>query len=356
MKEEIRRLLIDKGCTIKQAMKKMTNIGQKILFVVDSNNALLGVLSDGDVRKWILAGNSLGEGIDRMYNRKPKSVKTDYRLSDVKKLMLDLLIESVPVVNDNNDLVDVLTWDRIFSENTSKPKASVSIQAVIMAGGKGTRLDPFTRILPKPLIPIGDKPIVELIMDRLAGYGINDFFISLNHKSRMIKSYFEDKNDKYALTYIEEGKPLGTAGSLRLLAGKIKSPFLITNCDIIIETDYAELIGFHKMNNLDMTLVVSCKHYVIPYGVCEIETGGALKRINEKPGYDMLVNTGMYVMDEKLLGLIPEDAEFNVDQLINKAKEAGFRIGVFPISEDSWVDIGHWEEYHKALEKLKNIN
>lgn len=353
MEIDTNSFLITKDLSVKQVMKRMTDIGQRVLFVVDDKKRLKGSLSDGDVRKWILSGGNLNEKVFKVCNRKPKFVKEKYHIEDIKQTMLDLVIESVPVVKDDNGVVKILTWEHVFADKVPKQKKPLDIQIIIMAGGKGARLEPFTKILPKPLIPIGDKPIIEIIMDKFGEYGIKDFFISINHKSRMIKSYFEETNDKYSIHYIEENKPLGTAGCLRFLRNKVKESFLIANCDIIIEANYTEIVKFHKDNDYDMTLVVSCRHYVIPYGVCEIENGGILKYINEKPEYDFLVNTGMYVMKRGLLDLIPRNQSFNFDKLISKAKDKGYKIGVFPISESSWIDIGQWKEYHKTLEKMQ---
>jgi NDP-sugar pyrophosphorylase family protein len=220
---------------------------------------------------------------------------------------------------------------------------------VIMAGGKGTRLDPFTRILPKPLIPIGDKSIIEIIIDKFLKYQINHFIVSVNEKSKIIKSYFEELNPPYSISYIHEPKPLGTAGSLKYLDKKDCHSIIVTNCDIIIDADYADLVDSHLKDNNDITLVASMKQYKIPYGVCEIENGGALKTIIEKPEYNFLVNTGMYIIKTESLKLVPFEEYFHMTHLIEKVKAAGGKIGVYPISESSWIDTGEWEEYKNAL-------
>jgi len=207
--------------------------------------------------------------------------------------------------------------------------------------------------LPKPLIPIGDKPIIDIIMDKFSQQGVKEFYITINHKHRMIKSYFEEVNTKYTIHYIEEKEPLGTAGSLKLLKGKIKDPVLVTNCDIIINADYSEVVDFHNLNNYDMTIVGSFRHYTIPYGICEIENGGILKAITEKPEYDFLVNTGMYILKNKAIDLIPDNKLFHITDLVKSLKDDKGRIGIFPVSEKSWVDVGQWEEYKKAIEKLQ---
>ena len=235
---------------------------------------------------------------------------------------------------------------------SEKPLRTIDLPVVIMAGGKGTRLDPFTKILPKPLMPIGDKTVVEMIIESFVEYGIKLFYLSVNYKSKIIKSYFEELNPPYRVEYIYEDKPLGTAGSLKTLYGKLNGSLLVTNCDIIVKTDYADLVDFHFENKNDITLVASLKNYNIPYGVCEIENGGLLTRIMEKPEFNFLVNTGMYVLQAETLELIPDNELFHITHLIETVKEKGGRIGVFPISENAWIDTGQWAEYKKALQQL----
>jgi NDP-sugar pyrophosphorylase family protein len=222
-----------------------------------------------------------------------------------------------------------------------------------MAGGKGTRLDPFTKILPKPLIPIGDKPIIEVIMDKFHAFGMTDFYVTLNHKSKMIKAYFEEFKTKYKIKYIDEEKPLGTAGGLKYLPPEVAGVIFVTNSDIIIEGDYGKILKFHKENKNEITIVASVKNYNIPYGVCEIENGGRLQKIKEKPDLSFLVNTGMYVVNSSILSMIPEGEYYHITQLIDDLKCDGRRIGVYPISENAWMDVGEWGKYKETLEKFK---
>ena len=224
-----------------------------------------------------------------------------------------------------------------------------------MAGGKGTRLDPFTRILPKPLIPLGEKTVIEIIIDSFVECGVGKFYISVNYKSKIIKSYFEELNPPYAIEYIHEDKPLGTAGSLRYLRGNLETSLIVTNCDVIIKADYRDIVEHHLANRNDITLVASLKNYNIPYGVCDIENGGVLIRIQEKPEYNFLVNTGIYLLRPETLELIPENEFFDITHLIEKAKGAGGKIGVYPISDKSWIDTGEWAEYKNAIGHFNSI-
>ena len=354
MTKEIKPFLIHLNTTTKQAMKQLDVTAEKILFVVDNETELIGSLTDGDIRRWILSGGGLEEGIKNVFNRKPIFLTSDSDIDAVKECMIGSKIVCVPLVDEKGHIIKLLFWNEVFEDGINqKTQTRITIPVVIMAGGKGTRLDPFTRILPKPLIPIGDKSIIEIIIDKFLDYDIKHFYISVNHKSRIIKSYFEELEPNYALSYIYEEQPLGTAGSLKFLEGKIDGSFIVTNCDIIIDADYAELVEFHHKNNNDLTLVASLKHYNIPYGICEIENGGVLIKITEKPELSFLVNTGMYVLKAETLKHIPEKEFFHITHLMDKIKESGGKVGVYPISEKSWIDTGEWVEYKKALEHFK---
>ena len=223
-----------------------------------------------------------------------------------------------------------------------------------MAGGFGTRLTPFTTILPKLLIPIGDKTMVEHIIDQFLPYGVKDIFLTVNHKHKIIKAYFEEVEKEYSLHFVKEEKPLGTAGSLKLLKNKIADTFIVTNCDILIHADYSEVIDLHINSGNDITLVTSMMSHKTPYGVCEIDDGGVLKEIKEKPEQSFLISTGMYVLNKKVLDLIPENEFFHITHLMEKVKENGGLVGVFPISEKSWDDTGEWDEYKKTVKKLSS--
>ncbi|MDE2223580.1 MAG: NTP transferase domain-containing protein [Candidatus Omnitrophica bacterium] len=349
MNEKLKKFLIPGSFRIKDAMRFMSTNGQKEIFIVNGNNQLLGSLSDGDIRKWILKGGGLQTKAGQICNKKPKVIGEDFAIETVKSMMLEFKIDAIPQINGKRQVQNVLVWGDVFADKISRPKEKLHIPVVIMAGGKGTRLDPFTKILPKPLIPVGDKPVIEWIMERFFEYGMNHFYVSINHKARMIRSYFQEAQIPCRVDFLQENIPLGTAGSLKMLSVNRAKKFLVTNSDVIINSDYAELVRFHDEHRYDLTLVVSCRHYVIPYGVCDIIQGGELKQIREKPEYDLLVNTGMYVINRNLFKLIPKNKAFDITDLIAKVKGQGFRVGTFPINEQSWIDVGQWEEYHKAL-------
>jgi NDP-sugar pyrophosphorylase family protein len=250
----------------------------------------------------------------------------------------------------------LLFWNGLFqSGGAGKPKRRLDLPVVIMAGGRGTRLAPFTNVLPKPLIPVGNRTVIEIIIEQFLPYGLDRFHISVNYKSKILKSFFEELAPSYSIEYLLEDEPRGTAGSLRALYAPTTDPLMVTNCDIIVQADYAELISFHSDHAYDITLVASLKDYHIPYGVCELEAGGSLGKITEKPQYSFLVNTGMYIVRRDRLNLIPEGEPCDMPDFMNRVKQAGGRVGVFPIGENAWIDTGEWTEYRKSVESLNRL-
>ena len=349
----MKKITIKPNITIRQAMKKMSQAGERCLLIIDKSHKLLGTLSDGDVRKTILEGTEFGESIESIYCKKPTVLlKDEYSIEDARQLFIRKKFDLIPVVDKDRVLQDVLFMDSIIKNGKQLLHEKMDVPVVIMAGGKGTRMEPFTKILPKPLIPVNEKPIIEHILERFRDIGCNEFHITINYKGRILKAYFEEMQPDYKVVFLEEREPLGTAGSLRFFIGTFTKPFFVTNCDIIIHTNYASLFEFHRKGGYDISLVASAKQYVIPYGTCELNDDGHLLQINEKPSYDFLVNTGLYVINPEILRLIPEDTFFDITNLIEKAKKNGFKVGVFPIDDDTWIDVGQWGEYRKVVEKF----
>jgi dTDP-glucose pyrophosphorylase len=346
--------LVRPETTVLEAMRQLEDTAQKILFVVGAGRALIGALTDGDIRRWILEGGDLQDAIENVCNREPHRVNPGYDIRAVRQLMLEATIGCVPVVDERGRVLDLLFWETVFGDGSEhKPPRRIDVPVVIMAGGKGTRLDPFTRVLPKPLIPLGDKTVIERIIDSFLRFGVTTFYLSVNNKSKIIKSYFEELSPAYGVRYVEEDVPLGTAGSLRYLCDSLDGSLIVTNCDIILDTDYAELVEFHEKNANEITIVGSLKNYHIPYGICEIRNGGELVRITEKPEYNFLVNTGMYVLRSESLRLIPEGKLFHMTDLIDRVKDTGGKVAVFPVSDKAWLDTGEWAEYRKALKQFE---
>ena len=349
-------ILILPDTSLYDAMHALDSTSEKVMLVVDDKKYLLGSLTDGDLRRHILKNNDLEGNIESIYNKDPIFVyESENNIKLIRKMFIDKKIELIPVINRERIVVDYITWAEAFKNHNvlSTIKRTLSTPVVIMAGGKGTRLDPLTRILPKPLIPIGNSTIIELIIDKFLNYNVSNFYLSVNHKSEIIKAYFKEKTLKYNIEFIEEKIPLGTAGGLRPLIQLMEQPFFVTNCDIILEIDYAELLDFHMNNGSSISLVASMKNYSIPYGVCEISSDGELAQIREKPKSNLLVNTGLYILSPEVLRFIPENEEYHMTNLIRDVKANDLKVGVIPVSENSWIDIGEWAEFKKTLESFR---
>ena len=348
----MKEIIVQPDITIRQAMKILDKVPTKCLIVVNKTNKLLGTLTDGDIRRSILRGADSSEIISNSFFKSPMTLKKhDFTIKRAKDLLAAENLDLIPIVDDNDIVVDYVNGEKIGKINQPN-KNLLDIPVVIMAGGKGSRLEPFTKILPKPLVPINDKPIIEHIIDRFIIFGCNDFHLTVNYKGKLLKAYFEELQPDYKVSFFDERKPLGTAGSLHNFSGNFHDSFFVTNCDIIIKTDYDTLYDFHKEGGYDITLVASMKEYVIPYGTCELNDQGNLSRISEKPHYNLLINTGLYVLNPNVLNFIPEDKSYHITQLISDVNIQGGKVGVFPVDDDVWIDVGQWAEYKKAEDIL----
>jgi dTDP-glucose pyrophosphorylase len=339
---------INPKSTILDSLKKMDTLDKKLLIVID-NEKFIGLLSIGDIQRAIIKNLSLETQIIKIIRDDILVTYEDDNIDTAKAEMVKERIECMPVLDKNNNLIDVIFWEDIVGSIIDL-REKINVPVVIMAGGEGTRLKPLTNILPKPLIPIFDKTIIEDIMDQFVKAGCNEFYISVNYKADMIRHYLQDLNNpSYHIQYFQEEKPLGTAGSLYLLLESISTTFFVTNCDIIIKQDLGEVYKYHKENKNDITLVAALKHYQIPYGTIESGVDGILTSLSEKPEITFKINSGVYILEPKTLSIIPKDEFFNITDLIIKIKKRKGRVGIFPISEKSWQDYG-------LLENIPFIN
>ena len=350
----MKELFIQPNASIKDAFRQLDKSGKKCLIVANKKNKLLGTLTDGDVRKAILKGKFLKDNINGIYEKNPTLLKKgNYSPNEIKDLFLKKKVDVIPIVDSSKKVVDLIFFTAIFKKNkNNKHYKNFSTAVVIMAGGKGTRLEPFTNVLPKPLVPINEKPVIEHIIERFVKNRFNNFFITLNYKSKILKAYFQETKPKFKLSFIDEPKPLGTAGGLSLLGSKLKKPFIVTNCDTIIDVNFDDLINFHITNSNDVTLVVSSKEHIIPYGTCKLTKKGYLQKIIEKPKFDFFVNVGLYVLNPNLIKLIPKNKTYDMTDFIQMIKTKKKQVGVYPIDDESWIDVGQWSEYHKAVDRL----
>ncbi len=346
-------IIISPHTTLFEALTLMDKIDRKLLLVVD-NNKFISLISVGDIQRSILKKIPLESPVSSVFRNDILVAKDTDDRKTVLKRMKDERIEFMPVIDSNSKIIDILFWEDYFQDKKITSGTKLNLPVVIMAGGEGTRLRPLTNIIPKPLIPIDDKTIVEDIMDRFIDVGCNDFTFSVNYKAEKIKEYFDGIPDKkYTVSYIQEDKPLGTAGSLYLLKDKLKQTFFVSNCDILVDVNLKDLVEYHKKNNNVITVVSVLKNYKIPYGTIETTENGMLQSLNEKPNIVYQINSGLYILEPEIFEYLPENSFMHITDLILKLKENGKNIGVFPVSEGSWIDMGNWDEYLKII---KNEN
>ena len=348
IKDKIKNRIISSSTTIIQALTKMDMEMVKLLFVFENDN-FLGILTIGDIQRAIIKNVDMNTMVLSILDKNKIYAKVTDGIEIVKKKMYELRAECMPLVDETNKLLDVYFWKEMFNDGKRERVDKIDAPVVIMAGGMGTRMKPITNIIPKPLIPVNEKTILETIIDQFNGIGCAKYYISVNYKSEMIEYYFATIDNKYDITFLKENKPLGTIGSVSLLKGKIDKPFFVSNCDIIVDQDYRDVYDYHINNKNDITVVTAIKSFHIPYGVIETGDNGLMKSISEKPDVSYMINTGVYIIEPQLIDAIPENTFYHITDLIEKVRKNGGRVGCFPVSEKSWTDIGDWNEYLKTI-------
>lgn len=342
-------ICIDVNSTVLFALKQMDATKHKLL-IVTKDGCYCSMLSIGDIQRAIIKGVVLDTPISKILRKKTNVATVHDDRDAIKQYVKKHKNEFMPIIDDEKNVVDVIYWDDLFHSHIGSRTESFDLPVIIMAGGKGTRLRPLTNVLPKPLIPIGEQTMLEDIMDRFVECGCHDFYISVNYKADVIKRYLSNLNKpQYHIRYFQEDKPLGTAGSLHLLKDKIKNTFFVSNCDIIIDEDYGEILKYHRDNYNEITVVAAIKNLSIPYGTLETKGEGLLSDIKEKPEFTFKINTGMYILEPSLINEIPQDEFYHITFLIEKLMKEGRRVGVYPINEGSWIDVGNWDEYLKFV-------
>lgn len=330
--------------TLIEAFKRMDALDKKLLIVL-KGDSFYGLISAGDIQRAIIQDKPFDTHIFDILRNNILVARPKDSFEKIKQMMLEYRMELCPVVSENNELVDVYFWEDVFTDIKPKPVEQFKLPVVIMAGGFGTRLKPLTNVLPKPLIPIRDKTFLEEIFERFSHHGCDEFHISVNYKAELIKYYIDQQNLPYQINFFLEDKPMGTGGSLSLLKGKIKETFFVSNCDILIEQDYSDVLNYHRENKNEITIIAALKNYAISYGTIETGENGKLVKLVEKPNLTFKINSGMYILEPHLLNEIPERSFFHITHLIENVSLRNGNVGVFPVSEKSWIDIGNWEEY-----------
>lgn len=346
--DQLDEISISKESSLLEALKKMDVVSHKLL-IVFAGNKVAGLLSIGDIQRAIISNLSLDTKITTILKKDFLVCYLGDPVERIKEVMFTIRAEFMPVLDKDGSLNDVYFWKDILDNKGNLPVNQFNLPIVIMAGGFGTRLRPLTNILPKPLIPIGEKTILEEIFQRFERHGSKNFYISVNYKADFIRSYVEGLNSSNKVEFFEEKSPMGTAGSLTLLKDKINQTFIVSNCDILIDQDYSEILKYHYENKNEITVVAVLKHFPIAYGIIETGENGQLLDMKEKPELTFKINSGMYILEPHLLNEIPENKFFHITELIDIILKRNGNVGVFPISEKSWSDIGDWPEYKKVL-------
>lgn len=342
------KYIVNTQITVKSAIEKMVQEQIKAVIVVDAEDIVVGLFANGDMRNFFLRGGSLSANICEAMNRNPRLFYSESEVTEERKTLNRVIY---PIVDSNRKVIDVLDYENV-NPNEKVNNALSEIPLVIMAGGKGTRLYPYTKILPKPLIPIGDITITERIIHSFQRYGCNEVIMILNHKASMIRAYMSELDKDYKVDFIEEERFLGTAGGLKLIRNKIKTPFFLSNCDVLVDADFECIYKTHKAKGNKITFVCSMKDIVIPYGVVETDADGAITQIKEKPGFSFLANTGLYMIEPDVINDIEEGEFIDLPDLAQRYLNRGERIGVFPVSERAWMDMGQYNEMDNMMKNL----
>lgn len=350
--QRVQNLMIDHSSTIGCALKRMDELKSKLLIVMYENR-FNNLMSIGDIQRAIIKGIDLDFPIKTILRDEITVSREGESISSIKHTMLKYRAEFMPVLSASNELLGVVFWGDLFGEEKSRVKDKFNVPVVIMAGGIGSRLSPLTNVLPKALIPIGEKSIIEQIMDSFLEYSCDQYYLSINHKAEMIKYYFEPLVERYGeIDFVEEEEFLGTAGSLAMLKGMIGETFFVSNCDILVDQDYAEVLEYHRSHDNEITVVAAMYNIKVPYGVLNTNSTGHLESISEKPELFYKINTGLYILEPSVFDDIPDGKVFHITDLIEHLIGEGRKVGVFPVSEKSWTDMGNWDEFLKHINVL----
>ncbi len=337
-----KRTCVDGSITIIEALRLLDISAMQILLVIDKDNKLCGTVTDGDIRRGILDHINLQAPIARIMNKEPITSLNTTTKKERLELMVSKSIAQLPIIDETGKIIRLDVLEGLLVEKDNK-----DIPVILMLGGLGTRLAPLTHDCPKPMLKVGDRPILEIIVNNLKDHGFRNFIFCVNYKADIIQNYFQDGSKfDVTITYQYEDKKLGTAGALSLLKNKISSPCLVMNGDVITSVDFTKLIDNHINSKADITMAIRQYELQIPYGVVKTDRNKVLS-IDEKPHHKFFVNAGIYTINPDVLELIPENDHYNMTTFIEQLLEVRKTINVFPIHE-YWIDIGQLDDYGKA--------
>ena len=347
--EKFNKNIITTDKTIKQAMEALNGLEGKYsltLFVVNENNHLLGTLTDGDIRRGLLDGKNISDSLETIMFKNFRFLQRNkFGLKEIDNLKKDE-IELVPLLDENKQIIRIIVL--------SEKKSILPVDAFIMAGGEGKRLRPLTIDLPKPLLKVGDKPILEHNIDRLQSFGVDNIYMSVNYLADKIEDFFSDGSTKdIKISYVKENKALGTIGSLALVEDFIHDTVLVMNSDLLTNIDFEDFYRRFVKSNADMAVAGMPYKVDVPYAIMEVD-GEKVTSFKEKPTYTFYSNAWIYLIKRKLIELIPKNDFYNATDLMERIISDGFHLVYYPIL-GYWLDIGQHDDYKKAQEDIKHI-
>lgn len=346
---ELKELLIHQNASIKQAVEQIDKGAHGIVLIVDENKKLLGTITDGDVRRGLLKGLNMQHNVAEIMNKSPIALFSQQERTHVHALMKQKGVDCIPILNPLNEVIGIETRDEYIGSVATLPN-----KVVLMAGGLGTRLHPLTHETPKPLLPVGERPLLENIIENFKRFGLKDFYISINYRGDMIRDYFKSGEELGVnISYLEEEEKLGTAGALSLLPEPPKEPIIVMNGDILTSVNFQQLLAFHDFHQSKATMCVREFNVQVPYGVVETQDH-RLQSIKEKPSYPFFVNAGIYVINPDVLKFVPNNSYYDMPSFFNKLMEESEMVSVFPLRE-YWVDIGQMDDLKRARSEFSSV-
>lgn len=348
MNKDIIKLFAYENYSVKQVLEIIDSGAKGIAIVVDRDRYLLGTITDGDVRRALLSGINLDDNLKKIIHKNPVYATENMKKEEIKYLFIKKAVKEIPIVDKNKKVIDLVSIIDVLIPDGKENSV------IIMAGGLGTRLKDLTEEIPKPMLKVGQDPILHHIINNFKQYGYNDILMSLNYKGEIIENYFQD-GAAYGvkIKYIRENKRLGTAGGIKLGKEYLNKPFFVINGDIFTNLNVESMMKFHKENRFDITIGVRKYSFQIPYGVINT-SGKVVKSIKEKPSIDYLISAGVYCLNPNVLEYIPKNTYFEITDLINICIEKGLRVGRYEIKE-YWMDIGRIEDYNQVNEDIYNL-
>ena len=346
--KSIENLKLDINSTIKEALELLDKTAMQIALIVDENDKLLGTLTDGDIRRGLLLGLDLNSSIKSIIFKTPTVAKISDTKEDILKIALAKKLHQIPIVDECGKLIGIQEIEELV-----KPGDKIN-KVVLMVGGLGSRLKPLTDNIPKPMLKVGNKPILETILLNFRKYGFKNIILCVSYKSEIIEDYFGDGSGfDLNIKYIHEDKRMGTAGALSLIEEEIDESFFVMNGDLLTNVNFENMMNYHNQNKAMATMGVREYDFQVPYGVVNVN-GENILSIEEKPVHNFFVSGGVYILDKNMLDYIPDNKYYDMPTLFEKLIEEKKKTISFPIRE-YWIDIGRLEEYKKANEEYDEV-